>query len=263
MPPSFASIPPRATPHPSVSRTTAFDTLEQEQLLHAMDAGMTLADRQQLFQWARGPLQAVLPHEVLLCMQIDEGGRLARVLCLHQVLLDSVTLGSLTDALAPALAELWRMGSGAPVVVTAAADGLPAECAALLGANGHAHALVHGCLPAAGAATVFALLGMPLAPDARHAWRLQLLLPYLHLGLLRMPARGARPQAGSALARALSGRELAILDAVRTGRTNEEVARQLGISALTVKNHLQRIYRLLGVANRAHAVARCLSLKLL
>jgi DNA-binding CsgD family transcriptional regulator len=30
----------------------------------------------------------------------------------------------------------------------------------------------------------------------------------------------------------------------------------LGISAMTVKNHLQRVYRVLGVSTRAHAVAR-------
>jgi DNA-binding CsgD family transcriptional regulator len=37
----------------------------------------------------------------------------------------------------------------------------------------------------------------------------------------------------------------------------------LGISALTVRNHWQRIYRTLGVSNRAHALARCLDLQLL
>jgi DNA-binding CsgD family transcriptional regulator len=37
----------------------------------------------------------------------------------------------------------------------------------------------------------------------------------------------------------------------------------LGISGLTVKNHLQRIYRTLGVSNRAHALARCMDLRLL
>jgi DNA-binding CsgD family transcriptional regulator len=37
----------------------------------------------------------------------------------------------------------------------------------------------------------------------------------------------------------------------------------LGISAATVKNHLQRIYRTLGVSNRAHALARCSALRLL
>jgi DNA-binding CsgD family transcriptional regulator len=41
------------------------------------------------------------------------------------------------------------------------------------------------------------------------------------------------------------------------------MGRLLGISALTVKNHLQRIYRTLGVNNRAHALARCMDLRLL
>ena len=50
---------------------------------------------------------------------------------------------------------------------------------------------------------------------------------------------------------------------LREGKSNDEMARILGISALTVKNHLQRIYRMLGVSNRAHALARCLELRLL
>lgn len=234
--------------------------LIQDQLLFAIEAGIDLADRQQLFRWVRGPLQALLPHEALLCLQVDGHGRALRTLCLHQALLDSVALTRLTDQLAPALADAWRAAAALPLVVDAASAD---PCGELLRANGLAHALVHGSAPAAGPGTVFALLGMPQRPDASHAWLLQLLLPYLHMGLLRVPGRGAPRVAGETLARALSARELAILEAVRLGRTNEEAARQLGISALTVKNHLQRIYRVLGVANRAHAVARCLALKLL
>jgi len=37
----------------------------------------------------------------------------------------------------------------------------------------------------------------------------------------------------------------------------------LGISAMTVKNHLQRIYKTLGVSSRTHALSRCLALGLL
>lgn len=234
---------------------------EQELLIEAMASGVALSDRQQLFQWARGPLQALLPHEALLCMQVDESGRTIRTLCLHQCLLDSVALGGLTDELGPALATAWRAGPEAPAVFGAGT--MAKEIDAMLRASGFAQALVHGTAPAAGTSTVFALLGMPGGPDARHAWRLQLLLPYLHLGLLRMPSRGMRRQGRAALSRPLSARELTILEAVRTGLTNEDIALQLGLSALTVKNHLQRAYRVLGVANRAHAVARCLALKLI
>ncbi len=50
---------------------------------------------------------------------------------------------------------------------------------------------------------------------------------------------------------------------MREGKSNYEVGAILGISAMTVKNHLQRIYRTLGVSNRTHALARCMALRLL
>ncbi|MGJ7918421.1 response regulator transcription factor [Massilia sp. LXY-6] len=60
-----------------------------------------------------------------------------------------------------------------------------------------------------------------------------------------------------------SARETEIVGWLREGKSNDEMAQILGISALTVKNHLRRIYRLLGVGNRAHVLARCLELRLL
>jgi DNA-binding CsgD family transcriptional regulator len=50
---------------------------------------------------------------------------------------------------------------------------------------------------------------------------------------------------------------------VREGKSNFEVGCILGISAMTVKNHLKRIYKTLGVSNRTHALSRCLALGLL
>jgi DNA-binding CsgD family transcriptional regulator len=54
-----------------------------------------------------------------------------------------------------------------------------------------------------------------------------------------------------------------ILHWVREGKSNQEVGQILGISGLTVKNHLQRIYKALGVSNRTQAVASGLALGLL
>jgi DNA-binding CsgD family transcriptional regulator len=100
-----------------------------------------------------------------------------------------------------------------------------------------------------------------MRPGPRHGYFLELLLAHLHLALLRLPAPEARTV--DAPPRALSAREAEIVGWLREGKSNEEMAQILGISALTVKNHLQRIYRLLGVGNRAHALARCLELRLL
>lgn len=243
---------------------TILTRTEQEYLLRTIESGMALLDRRQLFLWAQGPLQALLPHDVLLCIGLDGGGRVLRVECLHRTVLDAAALERLTRELAPALAQAWRAGPPAPLVLDGEEGDGAAACVALLRSGGYEHALVHGCVPRAGPAGVFVLLGMPARPEARHGYFLQLLLPYLHLALLRLPAPAALAAGATAApARALSARERAILERIRDGRTNEEVALQLGISALTVKNHLQRVYRVLGVGNRAHAVARCLALRLL
>ena len=243
---------------------TILTRAEQEYLLRTIESGMALLDRRQLFLWAQGPLQALLPHDVLLCIGLDGDGRVLRVECLHRTVLDAAALERLTQELAPALAQAWRAGLQAPLVLDGEEGDGATAYAALVRSGGYEHALVHGCAPLAGPAGVFVLLGMPSRPEARHGYFLQLLLPYLHLALLRLPAPPTLAAgATTAPARALSARERAILERIRDGRTNEEVALQLGISALTVKNHLQRVYRVLGVGNRAHAVARCLALRLL
>jgi DNA-binding NarL/FixJ family response regulator len=54
----------------------------------------------------------------------------------------------------------------------------------------------------------------------------------------------------------LSTRERAVLELVAAGRTNVAIAHELGISPRTVAKHLEHLYRKLGVANRAAAVAR-------
>jgi DNA-binding CsgD family transcriptional regulator len=121
--------------------------------------------------------------------------------------------------------------------------------------------LVHGTGPTSGGCSVFVLFGLAVRPEARHAYFLELLLPHLHLALGRLPASGVA--AGVAPARPLSTREAEIIGWLRAGKSNDEMGKILGISGLTVKNHLQRIYRTLGVSNRAHALARCMDLRLL
>jgi DNA-binding CsgD family transcriptional regulator len=54
---------------------------------------------------------------------------------------------------------------------------------------------------------------------------------------------------------ALTGRERQLLDRVAGGDSNQAAAAALGISRNTVQNHLQSIYRKLGVGTRTAAVA--------
>jgi DNA-binding NarL/FixJ family response regulator len=66
------------------------------------------------------------------------------------------------------------------------------------------------------------------------------------------PARGqARPTGG--LSR-LTARELEVLRALATGASNQAIARRLGISPKTLRNHISNTYHKLGIYDRAQAV---------
>ncbi len=64
--------------------------------------------------------------------------------------------------------------------------------------------------------------------------------------------RGRREQVRP---RQLSQRETEIIDHLVRGRTNAEIARSLGISEKTVKNHVNHVYAKLHTRNRAETVA--------
>jgi DNA-binding NarL/FixJ family response regulator len=57
----------------------------------------------------------------------------------------------------------------------------------------------------------------------------------------------------------LADRQMDVLKALAEGLTNKEIARRLGIAEITVKVHLQSIYRKLGVSNRTEALAAALN----
>jgi transcriptional regulator EpsA len=246
---------------------------EQEYLLCAIESGLRVASMRQFFLWTQGQLQALLPHEVMVALQFAPSGALRRLECLHAAVLAphiETLLADRRHGLALRIARHCQQGAGLPAMADIGADERGDERRGMLGGfdeemrrAGVGSVLVHGTGATAEGASVFVLFGLPMRPGPRHAYFLELLLAHLHLALLRLPAPAPSPYRGGAPARPLSERETEIVGWLREGKSNEEMARILGISALTVKNHLQRIYRLLGVGNRAHALARCLELRLL
>lgn len=245
--------------------------LEQEYLLHAIEAALPLQDARQFFLWTQGPIQALLPHQVMVCLQFGTQNELQHVECLHSTVLDAGLRRRLCgrdDGLALRLAQHCRHSGRLPALLDAGpgADPLKAgQGLALFHSElrelGLENMLLHGSERLPGGSTFFALFGLPYRPRPRHAYFLQLLLPYLHMSLQRINRQQAQARAGT-LARPVSAREAEILHWVREGKSNEEIGMILGISGLTVKNHLQRLYRLLGVSNRAQAIARGMALHL-
>ena len=65
------------------------------------------------------------------------------------------------------------------------------------------------------------------------------------------------------LPKPLARRELEVLRLLARGKTNQEIAQILGLSALTVKTYVQRIIAKLGVSDRTQAAVRAAELGLL
>ncbi len=61
----------------------------------------------------------------------------------------------------------------------------------------------------------------------------------------------------------LSERERQVLELIASGATNQETAKKLHLSAHTVKDHTTAIYRKLGARNRAEAVHKAQTMRIL
>ncbi|NRR31589.1 helix-turn-helix transcriptional regulator [Oxalobacteraceae bacterium] len=263
----YAHISLRETIGTAGAKPVSLTARQQEYLLHALDGALHVRDDFQFLLWSQGQLQALLPHRVLLCLQFSVDGALQHSECLHGAQFPAGLRRRLSDprdGLALALARECRARGQLPALLDGAQ---PAREAWLmpyleqLRTLGLDNALVHGSEALPGGASCYVLFGMAQPPCAQQAYLLELLLPYLHLRLQMLGAQAAARRHGPV--RPVSAREAEVLHWVREGKSNEEIGLILGISGLTVKNHLQRLYKLLGVSNRAHAIGRCQSLRLL
>lgn len=262
----------------------------QGQLLRTIEAGSTILHRGEFFLWAQGQLQSVLPHGVLLAASLDGQLRMVHLECLQGIPLPPDVLKALTDPHDGWLVRASRLPlphralghCELDVSDDASADGgttaPPANDQAALDGSAMkglfrqlhdmkvAHAMVARCGPLPGGGmSIFALLGMPAAAGLVQGLVLRTLVPQLHLALSKSQAW--RPPEQRELPEdedewELTDRQLEILHWVKLGKTNFEIAQILDISALTVKNHLQKMFKKLNVHNRAQAVAKSMALSL-
>ena len=95
----------------------------------------------------------------------------------------------------------------------------------------------------------------PISTGAKNM--LEILMPFIDCAFRRIDQlediRPAQNQPND-LNEPLTAREVEIMEQLREGKTNREIAQLLDISAFTVKNHLQHIYEKLNAINRSQAV---------
>ena len=240
------------------------DGLEQEYLVRLCETAVEVRQMRQLHLWSQGPVQCLLPHHALVCIQFGQNDELIHFQCVDRLMRDDAFVAMLCDAghgLAVRLARAFR-GAALPVVVRPR-PGQPglADLCVQLQAQGLDHAMVHSAGELVGGTTVFMLFGMGVAPGPRQQFLFDLILPSLHLAFLRAYAGRVQAPVRARSGDVLSERENEIVTWVMHGKSNFEIGAILNISTLTVKNHLQKIYRKLNVHTRVQAVSRCWDLQ--
>ncbi|KQP17934.1 hypothetical protein ASF43_08705 [Pseudorhodoferax sp. Leaf267] len=236
-----------------------------------------------LLTWLRSvDMQQILPHDILLAAWGNlRGGAFEFdiVSDLPGVRTSAVEADKLQAPTRQLFAH-WQDHGEQPCTV--AGDVLQGALASLALAS--RSMLVHGLRDRrTGQDCMYVLVSPAAGHGAETAGALAALLPHIDLGFRQvatLPRRSARPtvqpyhEHATAMPRmqpeqitvpatsgqfntpAMTERELQIMRWVEMGKTNHEIGAILDISAFTVKNHLQRIFKKLDVYSRAQAVSR-------
>jgi transcriptional regulator EpsA len=271
------------TPPPPAARELESQLLKPSQaqaLVRLLEAAPEVQRRHQFFVWSLTHVQALLPHVLAVCGAYSRRRRAVVYEPFHSVALPQPLLDTLVGPEPQAMAELarlWVEGLGRPYLLNVTDPAVQARLrvAAELAGAGLQQLAVHGVarpgrlheieslfmlvatVDAAPPANQVVAL-MDLTISALHATYTRVQTLERELGL--SPGQSSAP---SKQAPPITARERQILSGVREGKNNQEIGVQLGISALTVKNHVQKILRKLGAANRAQAVAKAMTMKLL
>jgi len=248
-------------------------------LLRFVEESPEVCRRHQFYTLLQSQLVPLLPHTVAVCGAYDRRRRDLVFDVFNSVVLPPwLQLGRPDSPLLSRLINAWLDGRGEALSLQLGdRTTLPDEAAALREA-GVERLLVHGVSRPERLHEVsgFFVLGGPLPKcDVDETRLLRLVVHALHAAYLRtldmerevgmvprdrLPAAAPLRQPRQAR---ITPREAQILTWVREGKSNQEIGETLGISALTVKNHIQKILRKLGASNRAHAVAMAMQLRLL
>ena len=243
---------------------------ETEYLLRIIDASTRVFLRHQFFLWAQGEIQSILPHGLLICM-FDEGAD--QPLTIERFSRTNISESILSELCRPdggvvfRVLSVWIAGDNRPVLICPTNPNFQyRQFANDLKRDDLERLIAHGMFdPNGQTKSLFAFTQIPIALTERHAYFLDLLMPHIHMALVRMLFHERSHQYGRLPGKPrklLTERETEILRHVQMGRSNDQIADLLDISPLTVKNHVQKILQKLGVHNRAHAVAKAIALKI-
>lgn len=260
---------------------TALPVATARALLSFVEEVPDVCRRHQFYMLLQTRLQPLLTHSVAVCGAYERQRKALMLDVFNTVPLPEQMIAALRNVESPVLrrlSEAWVGAGGEPLEIPL--EGRPQALAGIdvtaLRDLGIQRLLVHGVSRPARRHEISSLFlfGGPAVPAPTDARRLMRLVVHgLHAAYQRVAevereiGAGAAPVAveppHALPAPRVTVREAQILSWIREGKNNQEIGQELGISALTVKNHIQKILRKLGASNRAHALALALEQRLL
>ncbi|ARO87705.1 helix-turn-helix transcriptional regulator [Nitrosospira lacus] len=230
--------------------------------------GIAVRSHFDLLKWLQGEMQHYLPHEIMLAAWGDFESSVIR----HDVI--STLPGVRTDhsnptRFSPLLGGFhnrWVERGKTPYMLDIGASGILFEgwrlqCSLGRALQGMHSSVLHGISDRRGHHDcLYVIFSSRVKLDNTTLGAMEILLPYLDTALRSVAPLPHYPPLLADLPEnadhGLSERESEIMNWVKMGKTNGEIGSILSISAFTVKNHMQRIFKKLDVYNRMQAVSK-------
>lgn len=247
---------------------------DQKNLAYIVETSLRVQQRSHFFSWVQGPLQTLIPHEILICALRHTPDsdmyteRFSATRYFREEHFQEVCKPE--DGLLAHMIARWDI-SGQPCMLPVA-EAEPGITSCESHWTGQLQALelrnvaAHGVRAADGGVKAFfsfSRVSAPLGIQIAHS--LRILVPCIFITFSRMLAeeRHAANTPGNPavnVIKPLRSREIEILEWIREGKSNNEIAQILELSPHTIKNHLHKIIKKLGVSTRGQAVMRAISL---
>jgi len=250
-----------------------------EAIVRAAESALEVRRRYQFFVWTQSSLQTLVPHRLAICGAYQRAARELIFDVFNSVSVPEPLLQGFKNprgALMQQLQGRWLDAGCRPVRVEIdRLDGAAiAEHRETLREAGFTELLAHGLSRPQRPSEIesFFVFGQHAGgAGQQQCHHLELLMPHIHSTWHRVQAQEREiklqpditPPLRTGEGQSITNRERQILNWLREGMSNQQIGEVLGISALTVKNHVQKILRKLNAANRAQAVARAMSMNLL
>ena len=249
-------------------RNFSFSDEEGARFLRIVSEAQQINCHRELMLWLNREIQTFLPHQIMISAWGDLANwnlTLDIVSSLPGARTGELSHSCINSFLRSAHSQ-WLAGRGLPLVTKAndAVAALGTRAGPIHDALRQMRTMLVHCVPdeRSGRDALYIALGSgPLTRGyggAQYTHLVESLFLQIDTAFRRVASLPLAPNGATNLGEwsELSVREQEILDQICHGKTNLDIAAALEISPFTVKNHVQRIFRKIGVTNRTQAATK-------